>query len=186
MYIYKFTNKINGKSYIGQTIQDPNQRLMEHLSAARTDKKKSHKFYNALRKYGLEGFDFEVIAFGITMNHLNLLEEWFVQEYDSIQNGYNLREPGNNKRHSEESLLRMSEAQKQAHARRRMLGRDGGWKRRDGGAMLGKAHPKKGKPSKKHSLEVKAENSRRQKEAALWKGKTWKLIDGKRVWMEIL
>ena len=61
--------------------------------------------------------------------------------------------------------MRMKEAQKLAHARRREAGTEGGWKRKDGGAMKGKSHPNKGGSS---SL----------------KGKTLILVDGKRKWSD--
>ena len=50
--IYKHTNKINGKSYIGQTSRSINERLNEHL-------KSDSVFGKALRKYGIENFQSE-------------------------------------------------------------------------------------------------------------------------------
>lgn len=41
----------------------------------------------------------------------------------------------------------MKNAQKEKYARKRVEGTEGGWTRRDGGAMLGKEHPRKGKPN---------------------------------------
>ena len=57
-YIYKYENLINHKVYIGQTI-DLNARRASHVYKAKTVK---NKFYNAVRKYGWEGFDYSVIA----------------------------------------------------------------------------------------------------------------------------
>jgi hypothetical protein len=68
---------------------------------------------------------------------------------------YNCREAGGNKIHSAESIEKMREAQRLAHKRKRENGGDGGWTRSDGGPMNGKAHPKKGKPSKKWSEDAK-------------------------------
>ncbi len=62
------------------------------------------------------------------MEELNLLEEKYVNQYDSINNGFNIRQAGGNKLHSEESKQRMSDAQKAAHLQRRLEGRDSGWK----------------------------------------------------------
>ena len=183
MVIYKITNLVTQKCYIGQTIRNPKLREYEHFSDSRVVRMKSKKLYNSIEKYGKEKFIFEIIDRAITLDHLNVLEEYYVNAFDSINNGYNIQIPGNNRTHSSDSIKKMSESQRNAHARRKELGTDT-WKRRDGGCMLGKAHPKKGKPSKKYTLEMKAESSKRQKEAALWKGKTWKLIDGKRVWQE--
>lgn len=143
MYIYKFTHIKTGRSYIGQTIQDPNRRRLEHIADSRYTTKTYH-FHNALKKYGVDSFLFEVIAEAASLEELNLLEEKYIQEYDSINNGFNIRNGGRNKIHHSNSIKRMSEAQKAAHARRRSEGRDGGWIRKDGGPMKGKSHPNKG------------------------------------------
>lgn len=155
MYIYKFTHTDTGRSYIGQTVQHPNNRRSEHIARSRNAPRTYH-FHNALNKYGIDAFSFEVLAEATTIDELNLLEEMYINQFDSIQNGFNIRKGGNNKLHSQESIERMKVSQLNAHARRRENGTDGGWKRKDGGPMLGKSHPKKGKPSKKWSDEAKA------------------------------
>jgi group I intron endonuclease len=120
MHIYKFTHIETGRCYIGQTIQEPNQRRLEHISGSRhTDR--TYHFHNALRKYGVSAFTFEVIDTVKSLEELNLLEERYVEKFDSINNGFNIRQAGGNKLHSEESKQRMSIAQKEAHARRREL-----------------------------------------------------------------
>ena len=137
MHIYKFTHIETGRAYIGQTTQNPNQRRLEHIADSRHTTKEYH-FHNALRKYGIDAFTFEVIDNARSLEELNLLEEKYVEQYDSINNGFNIRQAGGNKLHSEESKERMREAQIQAHARRRDAGTEGGWKRKDGGPMKGK------------------------------------------------
>ena len=165
MHIYKFTHKETGRCYIGQTIQDPNRRRLEHIANSRHTPKTYH-FHNALKKYGIDFFTFEVIAEATSLTELNLLEEKYVDQYDSINNGFNIRQAGGNKLHSTESKQRMSEAQKAAHVRRREANIDGGWKRQDGGPMKGKTHPNKGGTS---LLKGKM------------KGKTWEEIYGPEV-----
>ena len=123
MHVYKWTHKETGKSYIGQSIQDPNRRRLEHISHSKHSEKTYH-FHNAIRKYGVEAFDWQVLEYASTIDKLNQLEEFYINKYNSIENGYNLREGGDNKLHSEESKKRMSEAQKAAHARRRANGGD--------------------------------------------------------------
>lgn len=173
MHIYKWTHKDTGKCYIGQSIQSPNQRRLEHINDSKYTKKTYH-FHNALRKYGIDAFTWEVIDTASSLDELNLLEEKYVNLYDSINNGFNIRQAGKNKLHSEESKKRMSEAQKAAHAKRRAEGREGGWKRRDGGAMKGKACSEASK-QKKREAHLKAQH---------YTGKTWKVIHGKRVWLD--
>ncbi len=173
MHIYKWTHRETGKVYIGQSIQEPNRRRLEHISSARyTDK--SYHFHNAIKKYSVEAFDWEVLDYANNLEHLNELEKKYIKEYNSIEKGYNIRQGGDNKLHSEDSKKRMSKAQKAAHARRRNNGGDGGWKRRDGGPMKGKTF------SEDHKRKVGLANKGKMK------GKTWKLVDGKRVWMEVM
>lgn len=137
MHIYKFTHIETGRVYVGQTTQDPNRRRLEHISDSRYTTKEYH-FHNALRKYGIDAFTFEVIATADSLEELNSLEIQFIDQFDSIANGFNIREGGGNKKHNPESIKRMKEAQKAAHARRRESGTEGGWKRIDGGPMKGK------------------------------------------------
>jgi group I intron endonuclease len=163
MHIYKWTHIESSRVYIGQTIQNPNQRRLEHIANSRHTPKTYH-FHNALKKYGVDAFTFEVIAEATSLTELNLLEEKYVDQYNAIDNGFNIRQAGGNKLHSEESKQRMSEAQKLAHAKKKAEGRDGGWKRVDGGPMKGKTHPNKGGTT-------------------TLKGRTLMIIDGKRKWV---
>ena len=95
--IYKYTNKQNGKIYIGQTI-NPSQRFNQHKSAAFNENDKSYNYplHRAFRKYGIEQFDYEVIASTEDTEALNLLERYFIEKFDSIKNGYNILEGGLN------------------------------------------------------------------------------------------
>ena len=139
MHIYKFTHIDTGRCYIGQTIQDPNQRKLEHICHSEHSPKSYH-FHNALNLYGVDAFTFEVIAEATSLDELNSLEIKFIDKFDSIDNGFNIRNGGGNKLHSAESIERMRESQKAAHARRKEAGTDGGWIRKDGGPMKGKVH----------------------------------------------
>lgn len=155
MVIYKIINLINDNVYIGQTVQmNPKMRWYEHCADARSGKK-SH-LCNSIRKYGVENFSWTIIEEVDNINLLNEREKYWLDVHGGTENTYNIREAGNNKLHSKESKRKMSESQKLAHKRRRENGGDGGWTRIDGGAMKGKSHPKKGKPSKKWTSEAKA------------------------------
>ena len=85
--IYKATNKINGKCYIGFDSNWP-QRKWEHKSPVNYNKK--YKFYNAIRKYGLDNFEWEVIYQSKDKDYtLKAMETYFINVYDSFHNGYN-------------------------------------------------------------------------------------------------
>ena len=82
--IYKITNKINGKCYIGQSI-DVEKRLREHkLRAFRgneeTNKEYHKALYRALRKYGIEQFTYDIL---ITCNkeQLDDYESYYIHLY---------------------------------------------------------------------------------------------------------
>ena len=94
MIIYKVTNKVNGKCYIGQTIRTLEQRKWQHLDCAKNGVK-TH-FYNAIRKYGGDNFIFEVIDEASTLEELNELERYYIKKYDCINNGYNMVDGGDN------------------------------------------------------------------------------------------
>lgn len=92
--IYKATNNINNKVYIGQTIQPLNTRKSIHKYHALNDNSKEYKnnhFYNAIRKYGWENFSWEVIDTADTYEELDNKERYWINHYDSINNGYNIR-----------------------------------------------------------------------------------------------
>jgi group I intron endonuclease len=171
MYIYKFTHVSTGRCYIGQTIQNPNQRRLEHIADSKHTTKEYH-FHNALRKYGVDSFTFEVISAASTLNEFNLLEEKYIDQFDSINNGFNIRQAGGNKLHSAESKERISIAQKKAHAKRRAEGRDTFKKTRK---TAGWAWSNTSKKKHTETMTRLGDN---------YQGKTWKLIDGKRVWLE--
>lgn len=94
MIIYKVTNKVNGKVYIGQTIRTLEQRKWQHLDAAKNGCK-TH-FYNAIRKYGEDSFVFEILDEASSVQELNELERYYIAKFDSIKNGYNMVDGGNN------------------------------------------------------------------------------------------
>lgn len=92
MLIYKITNKINGKCYIGQTIKPANTIWKEHCARAfyphETCQRKS--LYRAMRKYGLDNFNFEVLQDNIeTHEQLDKAEIYWIDFYNSFINGYN-------------------------------------------------------------------------------------------------
>lgn len=130
MHIYKWTHKTSGKSYIGQSVQQPEQRKLEHKSGG-------YYLYHAMQKHGEEAFTHEVIDWADSIEELNELEKRYITEYDTLApNGYNLREGGGNKgRHHPDSIEKMKQAHKALHASGK---KKYGWTRKDGGSMLGK------------------------------------------------
>lgn len=92
--IYLITNKLNGKKYVGKTVQGVKYRFLEHLKRAYTidystyDYKYNNKFYRALRKYGRDNFIVESIGV-FDSNILSEKEIEYIKKYDSYYSGYN-------------------------------------------------------------------------------------------------
>ncbi len=90
-HIYCITNKVNGKQYVGQTIQEsPSRRGRAHFQ-----KDANGILRHALKKYGREAFVFEVIGAAVDQEFLDLLEEAAVNLLGTISPcGYNMRNGG--------------------------------------------------------------------------------------------
>ena len=107
-YLYKITNMINNKVYIGQT-NNPNIRWTHHKNNAK--KGKPFYIYNAIRKYGIDSFHFQPIAMCKTQKQANILEIELIKQYGShvsLGNGYNMDYGGGGR-----SGFHFSEASKQ-------------------------------------------------------------------------
>ena len=88
MWIYKITNIQNNKTYIGQTIRPIEQRFHRHLNDALNGILDTH-FARAIRKYGKENFQIEIIDTAQNQNELNEKERYWIQYYNSVEEGYN-------------------------------------------------------------------------------------------------
>lgn len=107
--IYKITNSINTKIYIGQTWDMLSTRFSAHLSPS---SRGCSKLYRAFEKYGRENFKIEEICQVDNQEDANSLESFLIQSRDTIKNGYNLRSGGSHGKHSEESKIKMSKSKK--------------------------------------------------------------------------
>lgn len=156
--IYLITNSINDKVYVGQTWGALNARLSEHkYSSNRT----RSKIGNAIAKYGKDSFRIEAIAITFEQVDADRWEQYFIDRYDSIKNGYNIKEGGSHGKHSEETKEKMrgennpmfgrkwSDEQKAAHSLK-VRGRKHtpAEIQRIIDARTGKPHPHKGTPRK--------------------------------------
>jgi len=93
MIIYKSINKINGKSYIGQTIFPLQKRIEQHKRESKY--KKLKYFHKAINKYGIENFDWEILMHCTSKPMLNAAEIFFIDRYNTkVPNGYNLTDGG--------------------------------------------------------------------------------------------
>ena len=86
--IYKITNIQNNKVYIGQTIRPVEYRFNRHINDALNNILNTH-FARAIRKYGPKNFKFQVIDNAETQDELNKKEQYWIQYYNSVEEGYN-------------------------------------------------------------------------------------------------
>ena len=95
-FIYKITNKINGKSYIGQTIQNVKERFYQHCATKCSQAILNMVIHKAINKYGKSNFTIEVIE-EVESTNLNDRERYWIKYYNSYNNGYNATKGGQDK-----------------------------------------------------------------------------------------
>lgn len=86
--IYCIENKINGKKYIGQSI-DVEKRWIAHKAHLRTGNHVNSYLQRSWDKYGECVFDFYIVEFCVS-EKLNEREKYWIDFYDSFNNGFNL------------------------------------------------------------------------------------------------
>lgn len=206
-YIYKITNKINGKTYIGQHKY---KKLDDSYMGS------GKLLWQAYRKYGFENFKKDILVFNISRReHADFLEKTFIsaeREKVGVENCYNITNGGEgfHGQHTEEAKRRMSEAQKGKHlseeTKKKISEGNKGkhiseeQKKKISEALKGKPGTSSGMKGKHHTEEARRKNSEAHKGQTPWnkgkkfseetkrklseykKGKHWKLVDGKRVW----
>ena len=112
MYIYILTNKINQKKYVGKSAKNPKRRIERHKKEAG-----SPAIHRAIKKYGFENFDTEIINYkDASEEALNAIEKWQISKNESLTpNGYNLTEGGDGGIPSDETRKKNSESVKRAN-----------------------------------------------------------------------
>lgn len=115
--IYKATCKETGKSYIGQTTKNLQERIFGHKYKTFYKKENrfiyNNKFYTAIRKYGFSNFEWEILLDQIPICLLNDLEVEYIKQYNSFTDGYNCSEGGDyNPMNYEENRNKISSVKK--------------------------------------------------------------------------
>ena len=87
--IYKITCKVNNKVYIGQTSETIEKRFKRHMGYQ--NREHDTKFYRAIRKYKPENFYIEQIDTATCQEELDDKEIYWINYYDSVNNGYNTK-----------------------------------------------------------------------------------------------
>lgn len=101
-YIYRITNDINQKIYIGKTEFSIEKRFKEHCRDCIKEKNEKRPLYAAMRKYGVEHFHIELIE---ETNNPEERETYWIEYYGSFKNGYNATVGGDGKRYIDYDLI---------------------------------------------------------------------------------
>jgi group I intron endonuclease len=86
--IYKISNNVNDKIYIGQTWKTIGDRFSGHKYNGKNINKKNNcvKLSNALNKHGISNFKIEMLCVTHTQECMDYWEIYFIKQYDSIKN----------------------------------------------------------------------------------------------------
>lgn len=103
-YIYKITNILNGKSYIGKTMQTIEARWKKHCNDFHLPRCNKRPLYNAMTKYGIDAFKIETLE-ECSDIEVNEREKYWIQYYDTFTNGYNATLGGDGKAYIDYDLV---------------------------------------------------------------------------------
>lgn len=104
-YIYKITNNINGKIYIGKTNFTIEKRWKEHCSDYKKETFEKRPLYSAMKKYGIENFSIEEIEQIETPEFAAEREKYWIEYFGSFKNGYNATIGGDGKTYIDYDLV---------------------------------------------------------------------------------
>lgn len=112
--IYQMRNAVTGRVYIGSS-RDCRRRFSEHRGRLRRGAHINGKLQASWNKHGEAAFEFSILASVLNPDHLESVEQQFLDEHDAVGSGYNLAPTAGNTagwRASDETRARMSEAAK--------------------------------------------------------------------------
>lgn len=116
MDIYKITNSVNGKIYIGLTTKTAQERFKQHMDLSR---RSDYAIHRAMRKYGKENFTVEILERCSSVDELIKRESYWIKFYNSMNPrvGYNMiNQEDFRKVYNQEVGDKISKAQKERFA----------------------------------------------------------------------
>lgn len=132
--IYLASNLITGKRYVGQTIKTLEERKAKHLQNSQTDL--NNRFYQAIRKHGIDSFEWEVLE-EVEQKNLDEREIYWIKEFNTLYEGYNMTIGGGTlygHKHTEETKKKIGESLKGRSMKDHYIeryGEEGGLKKYD-------------------------------------------------------
>ena len=104
-YIYKITNILNGKIYIGKTSSTIEERWKEHREEATRQNKTHRPLYSAIQKYGIDNFNIEQVEEVPNDKIACEREVFWIEYYGSFKNGYNATKGGDGRSYADYDLI---------------------------------------------------------------------------------
>jgi predicted GIY-YIG superfamily endonuclease len=104
-YIYKITNTLNGKMYIGKTSSTIESRWKEHREDATCRSKEHRPLYSAIQKYGIDNFIIEQVEEVPNDEIACERETFWIEYYGSFKNGYNATKGGDGRQYADYDLI---------------------------------------------------------------------------------
>ena len=206
-YIYRITNNINHKTYIGQHKYCKSLLVDDGYIGSGVILKKAQK------KYGIENFSKEIITIAMSRSEANILEKYYIakERKENTYGCYNIADGGQGvsfwkgkhfseehkkrisnkmKNPSEETRKKMSDAKKGKHLseehKKRISNPSEETRKKMSDAKKGKhlseEHKKRISESAKGRKASEETRKRLSEAKRQWKVRHWKLVDGKRVW----
>lgn len=103
-YIYKITNIINNKIYIGKTNKTIEERFKEHCKDFQRREYEKRPLYSAMNKYGIKNFKIEKLEECLA-DEASEREKYWIEYYNSFKNGYNATRGGDGKFYIDRELV---------------------------------------------------------------------------------
>lgn len=173
-FIYKITNTINQKFYIGFTGQKiPMRRFNQHLSSARSERKNNQPIIRAIRKYGEENFSFEILFEGEEKFLLNVEEPRLIKElkpeYNSTLGGEGIL----GYKHTEETKIKcglstLGRKESEEHKRWRSKKIKEGWKNQTANKKIEVSNSKLNSNTQRIEIEIEGIKFKSINDAARW------------------
>jgi group I intron endonuclease len=118
MIVYLITNKINGKRYVGQTVQTLSARFSKHCYLRTANE--GMPIVHAIQKYGKGNFEIKVLATCDSIEQMNHRESCYIGILKTrTPHGYNVLSGGSNSRHTEETERKIGQSNIGKHTGRK-------------------------------------------------------------------